>query len=241
MDMKSLKALFVAAGLVAVTVTAVPNAQAAVLTVNTISAEWTNPVGGTNIVNNGVQSNPTAAEIRWGVTNGSQPQSGFDFLTAAPPSFDVTTDEAFSLGTFTHHNNTIESGPITSVDLALNLDIGGTGVGPFLTVFDFVETNNGCSPQPDCANDPSTLSGLDTKTIFSVGDQAYALTILGFSFDDGETFFDFLSTPEGQQGVGQLYAKVSAVPLPAAVWLFLSALSALGVSAWRRRTVSDAA
>ena len=236
---KRIKTSALAAGLIAAFMMAVSTAQAAVLTIDSISAEWTNPVGGTSITNNGVQSNPTAAQIRWGEVPGTRPQSGFNFLTSAPGSFGVNTDEAFSLGTFTHLNNVIDDGPISSVRLDLNLTIGGTGVvGPFLTIFNFFESPNGCQPLPTCANDLAWLSDYEASTTFFVGDDAYALTILGFSLDGGLSFIDFLTTPEDQMQSAQLYAKVSAVPLPAAVWMFLSALSALGLSAWRRKKVT---
>jgi hypothetical protein len=239
LNTKRFKVSALAAGLIAVFMAAVSNAEAAVLTVDSISAEWTNPVGGTSITNNGVQTNPGVAQIRWGEVPGSRPQSGFNFLGSAPGSFGVNEGEAFSLGTFTHLNNVIDDGPITAVRLDLNLTIGGTGVvGPFLTLFNFYESPNGCQPQPTCANDLASLSGIGTSTTFAVGDVTYALTILGFSQDGGLSFIDFLSTGEDHTQSAQLYAKVSAVPLPAAAWLFLSALSALGLSGWRRRKIA---
>ncbi len=235
---KKLKASAFAAGLIAFSIMAVSNAWATVLTVNSISAEWTNPVDGANITNNGVQSNPTAAEIWWGNVPQGDPQSGFTFLTSAPGSFPVTVGDAFSLGTFTHHNNMIDNGPITQVRLDLNLDIGGSNVGPFLTVFDFFESPNSCSPQPDCSNDTISLPEIGTSTTISVGDQMYAFTILGFSIDGGLSFLNSLTTPEETLNSADLYAKVSAVPLPGAVWMFLTALSALGLSGWRRKKVA---
>jgi hypothetical protein len=230
------------AGLLTLSIVFASNAYAVALTVNMISGEWTDVVGGLDVTNNGPQSNPTAAQLRWGgiiPTNPLSAQSGYDFLSAAPVAFDVNTGDLFAIGTFTHFNNPISSGSgILSANLRVFADVGGVGnVGPFTFFFDHTETPNDCDTSPSCSDDIVTISNLTTSAFFESGDELYTLSIAGFSTDGGNTIGNIFSSPEGQFNTATLYgAFVRPVPLPPAVLLFLSGLAALFMMAKRRVT-----
>lgn len=236
--MKKSRSTVAVVALVVISMLAVSNVSLAV-TVDSISGEWTNVSGGAYVSSNGVQSNPTAAELRWGEpSNAEDAQSGYDFLSAAPPSFDAFDGLIFSIGTFTHLNNTIVlNTAIDSAQLDVNIAIDGYGnTGPYQFLFTHDETNNDCTPLPDCANDIVTISSLNPSDTFVVGDQVFLLTILGFSVDGGNTITDIFSSPEGGFNSAQLYAMfVSQVPLPAALWLFLTGLAGLAGFRLRER------
>lgn len=230
------------AGLVALFISIASNANAAVLTVNTITGEWTDVVGGLDVTNNGPQSNPTAAQLRWGgiiPTNPLSAQSGYDFLSAAPAAFDANTGEPFAIGTFTHFNNPVSSGSgISSANLSVFAAIGGVGnVGPFTFFFDHTETPNTCDTGPGCSDDRVTISNLTTSASFEAGGALYTLSIVGFSSDGGNTIGNIFFSPESQFNSTTLYgAFVRPVPIPPALFLFLSGLAALFLMAKRRVT-----
>ena len=55
----------------------------------------------------------------------------------------------------------------------------------------------------------------------------YLLTFNGFSRDGGLTFETAANLAEGQQTTAQIYGTLTAVPLPAAIWLMATGLLAL--------------
>lgn len=240
--MKFLRVAAVTVGLIAFSTATVSPASAATVTVDSISANWTNVVGGGSSVSNTVNGAGTA-ELRWG-ENAGFGQSGYDFDPSAPPAFDVNSGEAFVIGNFTHINMPIRSG--TSIDSA-QLDVlveiaSGGEPGPYLFSFLHDETPNRCSPRPNCANDIVKISNLVTSDTFSIGDQLFTLSVLGFSTDGGVTISDMFSSREKHTNSAKLYAEfVSVVPLPAALPLFLSMLAGMGfLRWWRKKTVSAA-
>lgn len=213
--------------------------QAAPITVNSISGEWTNEVGGEDVSN--TISGDGTAELRWGTDVGFG-QSGYNFDPSAPPAFTVAADDAFMIGTFTHINRPILSGTsIESAQLDVLVEIlSGGDTGPFLFSFLHNETPNRCRPQPNCASDIVTISNLVTSDTFSVGDQLFTLSILGFSIDGGNTILTSFSSREGLSNSAALYAQfVSVVPIPAALPLFLTMLAGMGALRWwRKRSIS---
>ena len=68
-------------------------AVAASLTLNSVTGNWTNPIGGGSTVT-GVGTN----DIRWGSPILGGPKSAFKFESAAPPSVTFETGTNFVLG-----------------------------------------------------------------------------------------------------------------------------------------------
>jgi len=214
------------------------------ITVDTVSANWNNLVGGSNISYVNTDGLAGNEEIRWGVGSPvATVNSGYRFDSAAPPSMVVNTGDVFSFGNLTHFNNPIFSGGGISgaqLNITTDLTIGGVPLteGPFTFSFIHNETPNSCSPQPNCANDIVSFSNLVTSDTFTVAGQMYTLNLLGFSYN-GVTTNSF-SSPEGGNNTAQLLGSFSApivtVPEPSTLGIF--ALSMVGLASFRLRRQS---
>jgi hypothetical protein len=212
-------------------------ANAAIITVDSIAADWTDVIGGTNV--NYVNTDFIAGneEIRWG-NPAELEQSGYRFDGSAPPSFLVNTDMAFSLGNFTHFNFPIYGGGIDSAQLNITADLQIDGNpqagGPFTFSFMHDETPNDCAPLPVCANDLVSFSNLISSDTFMIGGDLFTLELLGFQ-QGGSTTSSF-STVEGRANVAQLMAVFRApttVPEPGVA--FLLGLGLLAMRMTRKR------
>ena len=235
-------------------------ASAATVQVTGITSQWVSWTGGSSVTASPVGADP--AELRWGTPSGQSKKSGYDFKAAETP-FVAPEDVEFGLGDFTHLNFPINSGTgITSATLkvtfAFLLD-GEEKTLDSLFKFDHWETPNN---DKTCANGHpnnqdvningcadrvkvSTLAGGETIFIDD-GDgnwREYAFDILGFK-QNGQTVNTFWTT-ENQSNKASLYARFtyaenintgpSPVPVPAAGFLLLGGLAALGAAARRRK------
>ncbi len=231
-------------------------AMASGVSIDQIGAIWQNPTGsaitgGNFAVDNGDGDPAVGGEtvtIFWGSPTTTQGgRSGYSF-NPTDVSFPATADSPFALGEFIHFNRPIfeSGGDLSTVEL--NFVFGGTpNLGSFTSfgaIFDFThdETLNDAdecpADSPPC-NDLVTVSAVGgASESVRVGQEVYTFTLLGFSPTGVEgSFSNQFSTVEGLNNSSSLWAvyTVAPIPLPAAGWLLVGGLGALGVAARRRR------
>ena len=140
-------------------------------------------------------------------------------LAASP-----TLGTAFSMGSFTYTNQrTILSGGVVNIDLQMNIDIDGLSLMPVEYRFEIDNTKNSL-PDP---SDTARITAMPGDISFLLDGTQYLLTFNGFSRDGGLTFETAANLAEGQQTTAQIYGTLTAVPLPAAIWLMATGLLAL--------------
>ena len=221
------------------------SAVAAPVSVTDIDAAWSNvlPAGQTNVtITNDADGDN--AFMRWFDSNDDA--SSYNFATATTPINDNVppTTPAFSLGTFTHDNQSIIAGTTawTNVTLSLVVDLvlDGQAFNNVALSFNFNhnETENnpasgvcvvGVVPCPDII----TVTNNSLNQSWIVNGVKYTLEILGLSTDNGSTFTNQFVTLENNTNNAELFARISAmdvpdVPLPGAVWLMIAGLGGLG-------------
>ncbi|WP_269933382.1 beta strand repeat-containing protein, partial [Aminobacter sp. HY435] len=117
-------------------------------------------------------------EIRWGSESN---QSGYGFVdNALLVNTSVTTNETFTLGTFTHYNFPVTGGSLDTVTLTVNFTAIINGeevqVGPIEISFDHTETTN--TNDPVASRDIISIS--TTTATVNIAGQNYTLDVLGF-------------------------------------------------------------
>ena len=228
-------------------------ASAANFTVESITGIFENSLyeytkGGALMVEDGVTAfGDGSSVIQWGAggsTNSGIPaanQSSYTFDGAAPPAFDPVTSP-FVIGTLTHDNRPIFRPWLTSTELATTIEI--TFYGKSFTIDPrFFISHEETPNQPPCPDGSVTVCD-DIVSLTSIVADEYKLTHKGHiltltlsGFEVNGMISDSFLTAEGGTTPGHLVASfnIAPIPLPAAGWLLLGGLGALGAAAARRR------
>lgn len=235
--------------------------NAAQLDVTSVVAKWVSATGGNNVKFDpkGWEGPKETATVSWGLGGGTQ--SGYVFSGIAP-SGPWDAEEKFDLGTFIHNNYPINSGSsITSATLEVtfsfyldgNKDEKYTRNSWFL--FDHWETPNSDRP---CANGGANNKGIngngcaDRVMVSTLAEYAETFTLLDADgvereyafavsgFDIGDEFWT-RENASNKAGLKAYYTYAenliapAPIPLPAAGWLLMGGLGALGVARRRRK------
>lgn len=140
----------------------------------------------------------------------------------------ISYGEAFSLGSFTYTNEqTVLSGGQVEIDFRMEIQLDGYGLMP-------IEYRIGIDNTSNPADDRASLLSYPESVAFEMGGVNYLLSLQGFSRDSGASFETYADLPEGEQTTAEIYATITEVPVPAALWLFGTGLIALAGFARRK-------
>lgn len=200
----------------------------------TSQGQFVNPVGPAGMVTTGVGTD----SFTWGdgTAFGSDPSS----LGFAGTSFDNDENIAFTFGTLSYFNGTIAGGTeANSVDLSVILNFTSPASLAESFQFDLSLINTTNTSDPNASADIVNFDNTVPSNFFSVAGVDYTLEFLGFGLLTGSGFVvqDSFRVLEGGSAsvdlVGRITSTPGVVPVPAAVWLFGTAL--LGLVGYNRR------
>ena len=185
-------------------------------------------------------STDSVAYFGWGIDvydsfiEGDIIQSHFGFNgvgSAGSSPSNILIGDTFSLGSFTYTNEqTILSGGYVEIDFQMDIAIDGLFLAPVEYRIGIDNTRNSL-PNSD---DTATLLSMPSDLAFMLDGSQYLLTFNGFSRDGGLSFEDMATLPEGSSTSAEIFATITAVPVPAALWLMISGGALLGFAARRK-------
>lgn len=219
--------------IVGIVLAATPLARASV-TLSSVDGNWTNPVGGVDIIYVDdvavAYGSKEQDQIRWGTPSDGINKSGLGFTGIAPPGKDIVMNSPFDIGQLQHLNYVVrENTAATAVDLAVTLDFDGGTSAVFDFSFTIDETLN-TSAEPD---DIISFQ-IPASQAVQINGQSYTLELLGFG-DTPDDLIDEFVSPEGQINDTLLWGQMSEIPhTPAPGAVILAGLGS-GIVGWLRR------
>ncbi|TNF35973.1 MAG: VPLPA-CTERM sorting domain-containing protein [Gammaproteobacteria bacterium] len=201
---------------------------------NIIANQDNDSTPGYDIPVNSSSASDSVAYFGWGIDitdtiiTGEIIQSHFWFNGAGSvggsPATVTPLGSAFSLGSFTYTNEqTVLSGGVVEIDFQLDINVDGYSLFPAMYTIEIDNTRTLFSNPPDVAR----LIDMPSDIAFMLGGSQYLLSFNGFSRDGGLTFETEAILAEGAQTSAEIFATITAVPVPAAIWLMGSGLLAL--------------
>lgn len=222
---------------------------AAAVTVTTIAANFSTPVGGTDPIyanNDGIAGNEV---FQWGQPATSAGKNALTFASTAVP-LSVLTDSQFSLGTLSYTNQATYGTALTSLQLSLTATISGSATPlVFLFGLGIDETPNigtvATCPYPSVTpcSDRVTVSTLNGSGTFVSGGTTYTLFIDGFQDGNGAfstNFYGQETTTTTATVIGRFAAApvaTSGVPEPASWAMLIAGFGLIGGAMRRPRRV----
>jgi|GEM_PF-3908585 len=181
--------------------------------------------------------------IEWGVGRfipgvGVSAPSSLTYESIGGFSTSTNDRELFIVGALTYKNTAITS--LSSYELNVgdkSLDIGMEFTSPSIANYIFnydlmiVETNN---KEVDSADRVTLLPADNFSPNFVVDGQEFTFELVGFGKTSEGILKPFVQE-EGSSETVNLYAKITAVPIPSALWLFMTALSGFIITGNRKR------
>jgi len=173
--------------------------------------------------------------VEWG--GGFSPHSSL--MLAAEGAFSAEMGVPFKIATLTYDNKkTFEV--LSEADLTIKLSFVQSEVIKSLG-FNYKLTINETNNRSDNSDDRVMLTPVvEFEPLFNLNGEEYIFSLLGFKKGDdvlGYSYENFFDQPENSNSSSELYAvidKLKPVPVPSAIWLFITALSGFFISSKRR-------
>lgn len=154
-------------------------------------------------------------------------ENDIDIESAAPGKFVIGNLK------FTNATSIVETS-IDAIDLMVGLDFGSFGSGSYTFNLNLDQTINTGNNDDDTVGLPSPFTAPETFLIDGI---EYTFMLLFGTLDNGIfTETAFLQAPEEGMDSTQLVGMLTAVPLPAAVWMFGAGLGLFGMVGASRKT-----
>ncbi len=153
--------------------------------------------------------------------------------------FSINNNQPFKIGTLTYSNTRITSSSSynsTFTNKSFDIGLGFTAPASANYTFNYdlqvVETDNSLATSSDTV---ALAPANNFNPVFTLLGQNFSFELLGFS-NDSINFNNSFNQAEGSSSPVDLYAKISAVPVPSAILLFITALTVFFITGNRKRS-----